>query len=148
MSNDVNDLLLAGGAKTVKFPTVGTTVKGTITALEQRQATDINGNPETWDSGEPKMQIIVTLDTDERDPDVDDDDGSRRLFVKGNLFAELRKAVKASGQRLAIGGVIEAKYHADGEAKRGLSAPKLFKVRYTPPPPPTVSMGADDDDGW
>jgi hypothetical protein len=41
------------------------------------------GEPKFWPSGDPMYQVIVTVQTQERDPSIQDDDGKRRLFIKG-----------------------------------------------------------------
>ena len=134
---DPNDIL-AGGGKSAKFPTIGTTVEGTVVDFVTSQQTSIDGEPLTWDDGSPRWQIVVTLQTAEREDDADD--GLRKMYCKGNLLTELKAAVKASGEKLAVGGVVKAQYHADGEAKRGYTAPKLYKVRYTPAPARSVDL--------
>lgn len=134
---DPNDLL-AGGGKSAKFPNIGDTVEGTIVDFTTSQQTDIDGTPKTWDDGSPRWQIVLTMQTTEREDDADD--GLRKLYAKGNLLTELKAAVKASGEKLAVGGVVKARYDADGEAKRGYSPPKLFKVKYTPPAPRAVDL--------
>lgn len=136
---DPNDLLMGGGAKTFKFAEIGDTVEGEIADVVTAQSTTIDGEPETWADGSPKMQIVLTVKTGLNESD--DDDGLRKVYVKGNLFAELRNAVKASGARLAVGGGFKARYDSDGEPpKRGYSPPKLFKVKYTPPAPRAVDL--------
>ena len=62
--------LLEGGGKSAKFETVGDTTKGQVVSAESRQQTDYtSGEPLTWDDGNPRMQLVITLATDERDPD-------------------------------------------------------------------------------
>ena len=64
--------LLEGGGKSAKFETVGDTTKGQVVAAESRQQTDYtSGEPLTWDDGNPRMQLVITLATDERDPGSD-----------------------------------------------------------------------------
>jgi len=68
--------LLEGGGKSAKFETVGDTTKGQVVSAESRQQTDYtSGEPLTWDDGNPRMQLVITLATDERDPDDPTDDG-------------------------------------------------------------------------
>jgi hypothetical protein len=143
-TNDaVNDFLMGGaGAPSAKFDTVGRTYKGTIVKSEVRQQIDMDTDePEFWKDGKPKMQAVITIQTDEIDPTIEDDDGQRRLFVKGNMQKAIREAVKAAGcSRLDVGGVLAVRYSDNGEAtKRGFSPPKLYVAQYRPP-----AIGVDD----
>lgn len=139
MSNPVDDFLLGGGAPTATFKDapIGRTYKGTIVASEVTQQTKMGtGEPLTWDDGKPRMQAVVTIQTDERDPANPEDDGQRRLFVKGDMQRAVREAVKASGAKsFEIGGTLAVQYVGDGQAKSGLNAPKLYRAEYAPPSP-------------
>lgn len=133
---DANDLLMGGGAPSAKFPTIGTTVVGTITEKpEVQQVRDFStGEPQFWSDGKPKQQIVVTLATEERDPQISDDNGDRRVFIKGAMVKAVREAVKRSGSRgLEVGGRLEVTYTGDGERKGNLNPPKLYSAVYTPP---------------
>ena len=107
MSLDQLDQVLAGagakGAFNIDTP-VGTSVTGTITAVDVRQATDyVTGKPKTWDDGNPQMQIVITLATDLRDPAIDDDDGTRAIYIKtwGPWKEALSEAIREAGGRKA-----------------------------------------------
>lgn len=140
-TQDANDLLLSGGAPSAKFPTVGTLVKGTIEATAVTQQTDINQNPLTWPNGDPKMQVVITLATDERDPSIDDDDGSRRLFVKGQLTQAVRDALKKANAKLEVGGTLAVKFdHEAPPSKPGFNPQKVYVAQYAPP-----AQGAAND---
>lgn len=132
-----DEFLMSGGAASAKFPTVGTTVTGTISAEpEVRQQTDIQtGTPKTWPDGKPRMQLVVTLATAERDPANPDDDGERSVYIKGNMQKAVRDAVrKAGASGLKVGGVLSVTYSGDGQSKgAGFNPPKLFTATYTPP---------------
>lgn len=123
--------LLAGGAPAAKFPTVGTTVKGKVINAEVTQQTDYaTGEVKTWDDGSPRLQIVITVQTDERDPDIPNDEGERRIFVKGQMLQALRSALRAVGARdITPGDTIAVQYTGDGEAKRGMNPPKLYAVQ-------------------
>jgi hypothetical protein len=86
-STDPNAWLMGGSVPSAKFETHGDTVTGVITDTpEVRPQTDFDsGQPLFWDDGKPKMQLVVTLATDQRDPANADDDGTRRVYVKGKL---------------------------------------------------------------
>lgn len=137
MTIDPNALLMGSGAPTVKFPTVGTTVTGTVAREpEARQQRDFRTQvPETWKDGSPKMMIVVQLRTNERDPNKFDDDGTRTLFIQGKHLTEaIRNAVRAVGANgIHTGGVLTVTYSGDGVAENGLNAPKLYTAQYQAP---------------
>lgn len=138
MSDHNVDSFLFGGAKSATFPQIGATITGTISAPpELQQQRDMeSGKPLTWEDGNPRMQMVVTLDTDERDPEDEDDDGTRRLFVKSGMKAAVARAVKAAGAtKLEVGGRLTVKYVADDNArkKRGFNAPKVYEAHYVKP---------------
>lgn len=140
---DANEFLMAGGAPSAKFPAVGCSVAGTITQQpEVQQVRDFStGEPQYWPDGKPKQQLVVTLATDERDPQINDDDGTRRLFIKGLMLKAVRDAVRKAGARgLEVGGRLEVTYVGDGERKGNLNPPKLYAAAYTPP----AAQTADD----
>lgn len=132
--SEVNAFLV-GGAPAAKFPEKGATVEGTILSAVVVQQTDMDGNLLTWADGNPRMQVVVTLQTDSFDPEIDGDDGMRRLFVRGQMQAAVRQAIAQAGERgLARGGVLKVQYHDEKPAaKKGYSAQKLYRARYTPP---------------
>lgn len=134
---NADDFLMGGGgAPTAKFPTPGTTVSGRITqkpTVEQQR--DIKtGDPKFWSDGNPMMQLVVTVQTELRDPTIDEDDGRRRLFVKGVMKNAIADAVRNAGARgLEVGGTLAVTYTHDGVAKeRGMSPPKQYTATYTP----------------
>lgn len=158
MSNDPNAFLLGGGGKSAKFETVGDTVTGVICAPpELRQQTDIKtGAPKTWDNGDPIMQLVVKLQTDQREDD--EDDGVRNLYVSGGFKrASLQKAVAdalrtAKAKGLELGGTLAIRYTGEEPASvKGFNPAKLYAAKYTPPtdawleePKPAAAAPADD----
>ncbi|WEW73713.1 hypothetical protein Nanz197_66 [Mycobacterium phage Nanz197] len=138
MSNDSYDFLGGGGVPSGKFANVGDVVGGVIAIEpEQRQQTDYKtGDLLTWKDGSPRMQLVVTLQTDLRDPEIEDDDGKRRLFVKGEMRKAVQKAVIAAGARgLDVGGELNVTYTGDGDKKGNLDPPKLYSATYKKPAP-------------
>jgi hypothetical protein len=134
---DANDILMSGGVTSAAFPEIGTTVSGRICwGPEARQQTDMDtGEPKEFPNGDPMMQIIVHLETAERDPENPDDDGVRAIYIKFNLLNAVRAAVKAAKAKgLAIGGLLTVTYTGDGEQKKkGFNPPKLYTATYQPP---------------
>ena len=140
MSNDPTSFLLGGGGKSAKFENVGDTVTGTIAAPpELRQQTDIKtGAPKFWDNGDPQMQLVVKLQTAERE-DVEDD-GIRNLYVSGGFKrASLQKAVadavrSAGAKGLEVGGTLAVKFTGEEPPQtKGFNPAKLYAAKYTPP---------------
>lgn len=160
---DANSFLMGGGgAPTAKFPTPGTVVGGRITeppTVEQQRDMQ-SGEKKFWSDGNPMMQLVVTVQTDERDPSIEDDDGRRRIFVKGQMKNAVADAVRDAGAKgLEVGGALHVRYTHDGTPKqRGFSPPKQYAARYVPaahmemgapiPAPAAPPAAAPTDTGW
>ncbi|WAC65163.1 hypothetical protein OVA14_07115 [Agrococcus sp. SL85] len=122
-----------------KDDTIGATITGVVESADLRQTTHYEtGEPETWQDGNPKQQVVVTLQTDQRDPALPDDDGKRRVYIKwwGDQKKQLLAAIKAAGVGdLLPGGTFTATFTGLGEAPNPrLNQPKLFTYRYQAPP--------------
>lgn len=131
---NVNDFLMGGGVPSAKFETPGTTVAWQIVRPpEVQQQRDIEtGKPKFWDDGNPQKQIVVQLQTSQRDPAIPDDDGVRAVYIRGNMLTAVRQAVRAAGAQLEQGGTLSVTYTGDGTpSKRGYNAPKLYSATYT-----------------
>jgi hypothetical protein len=147
-----DDFLMGGGSGKSAFgkdDPIGTTVTGTIVDTQVRQQTDMeDGKPLTWDNGDPRMQLVVTLQTDQRtDPD---DDGVRAIYVKGSkalgsksLHDAVRAAVQtAKADGLKPGGTLTVQLVGTEPSKtRGFNDRKLWAAAYTPPDPAAASAG-------
>ncbi|GEM_PF-4196668 len=131
-----DDFLMGGGVPSAKFPAIGATVTGRITERPtvEQQRDYTTGELKFWDDGKAQMQLVVTLATSERDPANPEDDGARRLYVKGQLKNAVAQAVRAAGARgLEDGGTLTVTYSHDGVAKNPrFNAPKNFTVQYVP----------------
>jgi hypothetical protein len=130
--NSVAGFFSSGGGKGAKFPTVGTTVTGTITAVHPPEnQTDF----ETRQPIEGKFQVRIDLATDERDPADQFDDGSRTLYTKGWLIGAIGDAVrKAGAKEPAVGGTLTVSYTGNAPASRpGINGAKQYSATYTPP---------------
>lgn len=153
MSNDVNAFLFEGGAKSFQWgETPGTVCRGTIESAELRQQTSLDDNkPLTWDDGRPRMQLVITLQTAERDSD--DDTGLRSIYAKGGRYeiAEgegqsmrdaIAQAVKDAGATsIDPGDELAVGFTGRGKAKRGYTAPKLYAASFRKA---TASVSAAD----
>jgi hypothetical protein len=141
-----NDILMGGGSPAAKFPRIGAIVDGIVAAEPTaRQQTEFRTKaPEFWKDGSPKMQVLVELMTDERDPAKADDDGTRTLYIKGKeLTKSVRDAVRQSGaDGIHTGGRLTVQYVADGPQGEGAEPPKLYASRYVPPAVSFAGVGA------
>lgn len=150
--NATDFLMGGGGAPTAKFATPGTTVGGHITEPPKvEQQRDIqSGEKKFWSDGNPMYQLVVTVQTDERDPSIEDDDGRRRIFVKGQMKNAVADAVRDAGARgLEVGGALHVRYTHDGTPKqRGFSPPKQYAAKYTPAAQNQLGAPAPASDPW
>lgn len=144
MSDPSGDFLFGSGGNYADFGTMGTFHGGFITTPPSvSQQTDMStGELKTWGNGDPMKQLIVTLQTEERDPAKEGDTGLRTMYVKGSMKAEsesmtaaIAGAVKAAGgEKLEVGGWLGVQYYADGEVTtRGFTAPKKYRAQYKVP---------------
>lgn len=104
-------LMGGGGAPSAfgKYDGPGTRRGGKIVERpELRQQTEYKTNELLyWKDGNPRMQLVVTVQTDQRDPEREDDDGKRRFYVKSNMQHAVRDAIKTAGASgLEVGGTL------------------------------------------
>lgn len=141
-SNPADDFLGAGNppAPTFKFEQVGDTVTGVVlerSLQQQREFTGkpgVLGEPLTWPDGEPKMQAVLTVQADEVEL-TDEDDGRRRIFVKGkNMTDAFRDAIRRISLRGSVVGCrIGVSFVGFGEPSGSGSPPKLYEVKVAAP---------------
>lgn len=131
--------LLDGGGSSARFETIGDLVKGTIISATTSQQTDfVTREPKTWKNGDPMMQVVIRLQTDERDPDNATDTGERSLYVDSRGKREaLKEALRRANAKLEVGGMLAMQYTGDGEAERGMNPPKQYRAEYAAPAPAT-----------
>lgn len=129
-----------------KFANPGDTHTGTITEVsDARQASEFGSNePAYWDREKtrPKMQVAVTLDTAERDPQDANDTGKRTLWVvedgrSGSILSAIRQAVHQAGAgTIDIGGQLTVTFSGfDPNSKNPANPRKIYSASYVPPAP-------------
>lgn len=122
--------------KGVKFETVGAEIIGTITSTptERQQTKFGTQEPDFWPNGDPKMQIVVNLQTALReDPN---DTGERTLYVASkHMKRAIGEAIRAANvSDVAKGGVLTVKYIGNDPASKNPANPaKMYAAAYTPP---------------
>jgi hypothetical protein len=86
----------SGGGAYAKFPNVGDTIVGTIVTVHPPEPqTDF----ETQAPIEGKFQVRIDLQTELRDPDMDNDDGMRTVYVKGWMTGAIADALHAANAK-------------------------------------------------
>lgn len=139
--HDEIDKALASGGKSAfnAESRPGDKVRGPIASIDYRQVTDYNsGKPAEFPSGDPKMQFIVNIATQLRDPDNADDDGIRAVYISnwGKRKIALQEAIRNAGAKkgsevLREGVVFEVEYLGEQRADGGPSGSYSFKAfRY------------------
>jgi hypothetical protein len=151
MNNPADDFLLGGGGTSAVFENIGDHVTGVIISTAVQQQTDITtGVPLKWDNGDPRQQLVVRLQTTQRDPANPDDDGVRNIYVKGSKKAgtqSMHDAVatavrQAGGKGLQEGGTLTVTFVGEEPpSQRGLSPRKLWSATYQQPDRAAASGG-------
>jgi hypothetical protein len=132
------NFLMGSGIRSAKFGQPGDMVTGRVVDKRISQQTDIQtGEPQNWPNGDPKLQLVVTLQTTLREDS--EDDGFRNLYVKGSqkagsksLHAAVADAVRGSGAKdLENGGVLTVQYVGDEPSTtRGMTDRKLYAATF------------------
>lgn len=92
-----------------------------------------DGTPLFWDEEktQPQWQLVVKLQTDQRDDN--DDDGVRAVYVFGQLKAATVDALKKAGaKKLAVGGHLYVKFVEQIINDAGFKQ-NMFACKYEPP---------------
>jgi hypothetical protein len=131
---DPNQFLQGGGAPAANFENIDDSIVGTIISSEVTQCRVFaTGELECWPDGNPKMQLVITLQTDLGEGD---DDGTRRIYAPkskkaGSMFAAIQAAVKQSGGTLTVGGKLGVRYIGEEASEvRGFNPRKLYAAEY------------------
>lgn len=94
------------------------------------------GAQKFWPDGNPVENLWITLQTEVRDPNVQNDTGRRVLVLDSkNKLTAVQDAVRDSGAPFAKGGrlVIEWYGNDTANAKNPDNPPKLYRAQYTGP---------------
>jgi hypothetical protein len=144
--SDANALLSGPKQPIAKFEKIGDVVTGTLVDAEVAPVTDPMGNVQYDKNNNPKQQVIYTLQTDERDPEIEDDDGQRRLFAKWAIQKAISTCLAEAGLAkagLQEGGKLTITFSATQKAsQRGYQDIKLYTAAYEPPPARSLPAAA------
>ncbi len=144
MTDSFNDLL-DDQAAAFTFENIGDTCKGKVVRAEKRQQTDLDtGAPKTFPSGDPMMQLVITLELDDGTNTAIYAKGGKYDVAEGKGLAMLpaiQEAVK--GKDFRAGGELAVQFSGLGKkTKAAYSAPKLYRATYTAP---DLSAVLEDD---
>lgn len=131
--------LLAGNSAKAYFGAnsqPGDSVTGVIEKIETTQCNDFQTKqPAFWNDGRPKEQIHVIIQTQLRDPSVDDDDGRRSLWIKGwgIQLKAFREACRQAGVKIPKpGDTITERFVGLGPQGNAPQPPKVFEFHIEP----------------
>lgn len=131
--------LLAGNSAKAYFGAnsqPGDSVTGVIEKIETTQVNDFQTKqPAFWNDGRPKEQIHVIIQTQLRDPSVDDDDGRRSLWIKGwgIQLKAFRDACRQAGVKIPQpGDTITERFVGLGQRGDAPQPPKVFEFHIEP----------------
>lgn len=142
--DDVNDFLMGSGAKPFPFDRQGDVVTGEIIdAVKQQQTGMEDKKPQFWDDGNPKMMLVLTLQTELKEDD--DDDGKRTVYLRGgnpqvadgkgtSTLKAVQEAVKKSGSKkgIELGATLSLAWTGNAPKKGGLNPAKLYTAAFKP----------------
>ncbi|MFW6598143.1 hypothetical protein ACOCHS_06395 [Propionibacteriaceae bacterium Y2011] len=146
-----DQVLMGGGGAPAGKIDIGQPIAGRILEVsapyQERDYDPKNpgsGDLKFFKNGNPILTFFIDLATDQRSPEIEDDDGTRRVYMDG---ARIKKAVKAAVQAAGANGLTVGSYlaiectHYDEPNDR--RSGKNYQVRYTPGAPPAndVLMG-------
>ena len=145
------DELLAGNSAKAYFGAnsqPGDTVTGVIEKIETTQVNDFQTKqPAFWNDGSPRLQVLVTIDTGIIDPNVEDDDGRRTVYIKGWgvqrrawLQALHNAGLKKAGE-VKPGDRFTATFTGYGPQGNLPQPPKLFEYVIEHQSPADLAMG-------
>ena len=127
-----------------KFNEIGDRVAGRIVAMDERQQTDLRNKPRTFDDGNPMMQWVFTVQTDNGDNLCLYAKGGRYTAEVGSgqsMLGAITQAVRDAGAAdIEVGAGLSVAFTGRGTKKPGYDAPKLYTATYTAPKPPSVPV--------
>lgn len=126
----MSDIFLSEGNKypALKFENINDTHTGKVVEVKKLEDRDPQGEVKTWPNGDIRYVFVFTISTET---------GFANLWARGNMVKAIREAATAAGTTSMIGTKLTVKYTGDGEKKKGMNAPKLYKAK--------VEKGTQDD---
>lgn len=147
------DRFLMGAPKVPswKFVNPGDRILGEVVFREVRQQIDyLTKEPKVWKSGDPMYQLVVHVQTQLRDPSIENDQGLRAVYVKGRqMEAVIRDAVRAAGAPgIQVGGQLSLTYIGPDMTSEAPIKPHAFQAAYRAAPVAGVMPGQPQTFGY
>lgn len=150
------DQIDSQSSKGAKFENPGDTVSGIIENVSAAQVNvydSVNqkptNQPDYWNDGSPKLQVLVTVDTGMRDPTVEDDDGRRTIYIKGwggqrrAWIEAIRRAGIRKASEIKPGDRFTAKFVGyDPQSKNPNNPAKMYEYTIDHASPIDQAMGS------
>ena len=136
---EANQLLNSKGNPASKFENVGDSHTGVLLDVNLQVVTDPSKNNEVKykkDGVTPQEQIVITWQTDERDPQMEGDTGIRKLYCSWRMEAAIKAAFRAAGaQGLEENARLTVTYTKDEKVKgpAGTVKAKIYEATYVSP---------------
>lgn len=152
MSDQFDDLFnpVAKGPATVRLSDVGDTAQGVIFKRQRLEEKDDEGNVVLNQWNKPKPLVVLWLITSLRDPDNPEDDGARRLWLKGNGLWTLQEYIRENDLKAPqVGGKV--KVWVESLKPNAVKTRKPMKVHgamYADPKPEWKLQAQEYIDRW
>jgi len=113
---------------------------GTLVGKDTQHASEFNRDPNAerklkyFKSGDPILELVLTLQTELSDPEIEGDKGLRRVFVPYAMQQALQKAVADAGikRTLPLGSRIKITFTHTSPGQGAIDR-KEYSVEVTPP---------------
>ncbi|RSX53962.1 hypothetical protein D2E25_0268 [Bifidobacterium goeldii] len=141
------DQISRQSSKSAHFEQPGDRVSGIIENVTASQVRDYTTKePQFWKDGSPCLQVVVTIDTGITDPNVEDDDGRRTVYIKGwgvqrrAWLNALRNAGLKKASEIKPGDHFTATFTGYGERNANRQPAKLFEYVIEHQSPADLAM--------
>lgn len=97
---------------------VGDKITGIVVSASKEQQRDFDsGALLEWDNGDPRMEaVVVVSDTGLKDPELDNDDGTRALHLRGGNY-EVAEGYGTSGEKALLEAINKSGVRCDAGVK-------------------------------
>jgi hypothetical protein len=139
----MEELMAAPTGRWFKFANPGDAIAGKIVGIREQQAKEFGtGKPLYWADGNPQIEVLFSLATDNREDN--DDDGVRTVRVKGWGIQRnaLREACQKAGRPPIVGDMLRAVYVGEERGTGAFAAKRYeYAIKLQPEAPADPAAG-------